>query len=809
MTINSFQILFDRILSSSLSTEVTQILKDLGDSPEIGLDKEFNKLGLYWHAYGNNEFNIGTIGVSSKPGRSLTERITNAIDAIFEERFLSSSSKPVSPQKAASEWFGRPVSGPDSGLFQWDYSSGNYDKKVQVVLNPGETKESPTIDVIDKGIGIPANQFHKTILSLQQGNKMTKKYLAGAFGQGGSSTLTFCDYAFIFSIPKQSNQIAFTLIKKIKLSDDYKEDCYAYLTTKDSNGDYIVPFFESSNAIELYSGNSNIKSVQVSSGTLVRHFGYRLTNLHGSLAPLGENLYHYLHFSMFDTLLPFRIIDRREEGKERDEIVKGSRNRLMEHTVNREEQTSESRTQLKHYRPMEFVVPSGSIDPCIGIEYWVLFNYEKKKVNAEYTLRSDSNSLFVQRRQPIIFTLNGQNQGELPSTLLKSINLGLVSRHIVIHVDASRINKEIRTNLFVTNREGLKDGPVLDSIKLELERMLKEDQALEILERELVEKITSKETEETDSEVKKQITKLLIEAGFTSSVDGQVAKTGNDTPQSIEDPKRKKYKVKDPLPTLPYPNVTKFKIISPTKLLLRINDTEIVLAETDADSEFDRRNSVFYRFDPNIVELASKAPLSGGRIRWRFRAAETSKIGDKGELVAGITKPDGTQITDKIEFEILPAIEKESKPDKGTIPPFKIIPIDPSDDNWLRVWEDIDESSPEVKEVAYKPMDVGGIIHVFYSTIFTQFQSQSDKLKTQSESMYNLFKTNYEVWIGYHAILQFKGQTNNQTSSLDEEALEKERENERSRVAQVEVKQAIKTAELMFKLTRQDATMME
>src|SRR5205823_4495655 len=60
-------------------------------------------------------------------------------------------------------------------------------------------------------------------------------------------------------------------------------------------------------------------------GTPVRHVGYKLPKLEGSLGPSPGNLYHYLHCSVFDPLLPFRLTDLR--GRENHQIVTGSRNR--------------------------------------------------------------------------------------------------------------------------------------------------------------------------------------------------------------------------------------------------------------------------------------------------------------------------------------------------------------------------------------------------------------------------------------------------------------------------------------------------
>ena len=802
--------LFSRFIGTTSSTDVRRILAEIGDHPDVGIDTPFGEMGLLWHPYGGNTSNISTIGLATKAARSLTERITNAIDAILEDRAVTATSKPSSPLRAASEWFGRPITGPDTGLYRWEYSDGKYDRRVAVILNSSESEIAPTVDVIDYGIGLTAEQFPGTILSLHSGCKMNKRYVIGAFGQGGSSTLAFCEYVLIVSRPKNDNShTAFTLIRVLNLSDEYKEDCYAYLAMRNENGAITVPSIKTDGeSIPICVAPDKMKMGGLSASTLVRHYSYKLEKFNGTLSPQPGNLYHYLHFSMFDTLIPFRVIDLREKGKEKDEVVKGSRNRLMDYAANATsgEVSEESRTQLRHYRPMEYVVPLGSSDPCIGIEYWVVFNQEKKK-GGEYSLRSDSNILFIQRRQPIIGTLNGQTQGEGGTQMLRDAGVGLIARHIIIHIDCTLANPKIRRELFSTTREGFKEGPVLSSIMLVLEKMLREDKQLETLERELTERLTSKETATTNEEVRRQITKLLLDAGFVPRAAGPSLSEGQGETRKVSNKKRKPYREPEPLPTLPFPEVTKFNIVSPLpRMDIRVNDSETVLVETDADAEFDRRTLIGVRWEPmDQLELASKAPLRGGRIRWRLRTTASAVEGTKGRIIAAVTKPDSSQVSDGVDFEILPESEKQSKQSKGLVPPFDIIPISPDHDKWALVWPDLEETQADVQSVAYKPMTLpGGAITVYYSTVFTPFKTQIENLKARSEVLLDLFKTNYEIWIGYHAILQTKS-VPEKGSTMEEDAFEVHMEKERARVAQMQVKQALRTAELMCRLTREQS----
>jgi hypothetical protein len=821
MSTNTIQELFQQLLKATTPSQVRDILSQIGDVADIGLEKPFGKLNLYWHPYGNTTSNYSTIGLASKPGRSITERITNAIDAVLEEQALKNSRLPDSPQAAVNEWFGRPFSNSDTGLFDWKYTQGNFDRKVAIILNESGKKDAPTVDILDFGIGIAPNHFSTTILSLQGGNKITKKYLVGAFGQGGASTLAFSEYVLVISRHTEKPTIvSFTIIKEITLGENYKENCYAYLAFKNSNGEITVPNFDFDEEIKLYDSQENLRGMNaLKHGTLVRHYSFRLTNISKALSPTEGNLYHYLHYSLFDPLIPFQIMDLR--GKEpRYEISTGSRNRLMKLTSKAEKAESEldeSNTEYKLYKPFAFITPYGANFPCIRIEYWVVFNYEKKKhkrTGVEYKdLRSDSNALYVQRKHPAILTLNGQNQGELTvSQVAKDLGLDLVSKHLVIHIDATEAPINVKRMLFTTNREMLRDGDVLESIKEELRRILKEDTSLAILEKQLEEKEIREVTESTDDEVKKEIVKLLREAGFIPGAEGDIIRKGDGeerntpTPPTPEPPP---LSPPPPLPleTLPYPQVTRFEIVSPVHVLkIRQNRTALISIETNADSKY--RNEVRIKIEPALLEVSTYFPLEGGRIKWRLKANQEAKVGDKGKISVSITKPNGDQIKDEIQYEVIEPAEKPVKEEKGFVPDFEVLPITPGDDNWSKVWENVPDDSEEVFSVAYIPKKIGDKTIIYYSTVFPAFKETVDKLRISNSPLHKFFETNYKIWIGYHGILQLNSQQNEYFADEEQEKkILQEREKERALVAQMQVKQAMKSAELMYKFSKQHATL--
>ena len=71
-------------------------------------------------------------------------------------------------------------------------------EEVVVCLLEGASRRTPTVEVRDRGVGLTPHLMPTTILSLGESNKIDKLYLAGAYGQGGSTVLAFCPHGSLF-----------------------------------------------------------------------------------------------------------------------------------------------------------------------------------------------------------------------------------------------------------------------------------------------------------------------------------------------------------------------------------------------------------------------------------------------------------------------------------------------------------------------------------------------------------------------------------------------------------------------------------
>lgn len=778
--------LFECLREATAARHVDRILDQIGALRAASLDKVVGG-GYRWQAFGDNPSNVSTIGLGANPGKALIERVTNAIDAVIERERPKGKKLPTSPREAVKEWFGRPETGPDTGLFNWKY--GNVDEKVRVHIRPSDG-EYPTVDVEDQGIGIQPEDFPKTILSLQAGNKLTKLYLAGTFGQGGSASIAFSKYVIVWSRHKDwTHKTGFTVIRELELGSEYKENAYAYLT--DENGH--VMWVDSPTDGEA--------------GTTVRHIEYKMEKqkLGGTLISSPGNLYHAFNAGMFDTMLPFRVIDHRDFKRSRDEVVRGSRNRLMRETG---AAMKEVGTNIVHHHPMEYLMVGDAMkEPTLGLEYWVVLSRRKSGVgDNRVILRPQSNELFVNNNYPLVATVNGQVHGEQSAKFLRDMGLPLLSKHIVIHLDASRVNARLRRDLFATTREGFKDGPLLSEVMEKVETILKADDKLFDLEQQLADRIVSSENAHTSSEVKAQVVKLLTDAGWPGAQVGprKVKGKGREIAQALSAEGSgegtgggsEALSEAEPFIAAPFPEVNQFEPAIDV-LELPQGKAKVVQILSDASREFADRGLVALRSEPEgMAEVLSfSAPKSGG-FMWRVQAGEAAKVGDTFALIASLTKPNGEQLQASVVCAVVEPLKDKSEEGSGSVPDFEVIAVSPRDaEAWSMVWPELPpDNTPEERlvQVAYRPLKVGDGLFVYYSTVFQPFAELREKYAHRGP-LVNAYQSDFEVFTAYHAITQY---LDDPLEGLDTEMAERLAEAERTRFGKVQSKQSWRSANL-------------
>jgi len=484
--------IFKDLLIAHKAEEVRKIIVKIGKSK------------MRWDAVGNRKNNLATINIGTDPASGVTERITNAIDAVLEKEWkIKEEPKDIkSPRKASEIWYGIPdgrISKIEDAL---DNRIQDLSDKIQVTLFDSGKDTKPTVEIRDKGIGLEPEQFSETILDLNGNNKIGKLHLIGAYGQGGSTALSYNNLTIIISKPffgdqRKKKKVAFTIVR-INEGDINKDkhEWYEYMVDKSTGQPFTL----------------EIDDDVFEPGTLVRHIMMDIGKYKGVITTQTNSLWYLAHNYLFDPIIPFTISDRRNE-RNVNRTVTGN-NRLLTNNPN-----------LDYFNEVSLTFKDGSLK----IYYWVLNTTGENPKNRISGYASVSN--------PIIICFNGQKQGTLGNGIIKNdLKLPFLDRYIIVQIEADNMDNDSKRQIFSSTRESLRDTSILADLKKLTIDTLKEDDNLVRLDSERRQRyFTKDDTQVLDSLNNLGVTqqKKLGRAFRTHSFFEEKSKKGVQTNASI------------------------------------------------------------------------------------------------------------------------------------------------------------------------------------------------------------------------------------------------------------------------------------
>lgn len=415
-----------------------------------------------WSYLDNNPFNQSAIGILKDSGKGLIERITNGIDAILEKEIkLHNIQNPQTPADIIKVAFPNYYNNKQDILTD-DKTRQNAcetDNLLKVIVNDSTRSNRPTIDVIDSGTGIKGDNFINTILSIQKGNKshIDKNYSIGAFGHGGSTSLTF-SYATII-ISKYENKFYFTIIKKCELHD-LKMDTYLYFT---DNG--TIP--EITNITD-----SDVQYLQQfinqDSGTLVRMIDAEIPReFRSNDVTKPGMLYDYINTELYDVSIPIKVIDNRADftnnSGQQARNSYGSKSKIM--TSNHVRKDNKGTISIEHNKReyklnYYFILPTDQND-------WAK-DSKCKEVYTQFNVHLD----------PIIYTVNGQYISSEGFTKLKNVGLSFLQYRLLVEINLDILGKD-KYRFFSTDRSSIKDSDLTKGFLDRVIKALKEEEKIQ------------------------------------------------------------------------------------------------------------------------------------------------------------------------------------------------------------------------------------------------------------------------------------------------------------------------------------------
>lgn len=605
-----------RLIAANTVKEVTDFLVDFIEEENIK-----------WVPVGSRLDNIATINIGTDPAAGLTERITNAIDAVLdlEWHLQEKPEEIVSPRLAGENWFKIP-DGKLRNIKKEDIDQ-KLTKRVKITLRDSERETNPTVEIRDTGIGIKAEDFSKTILSLHGGNKLKKLFLMGAYGQGGSTALSYNNFTIIISKPyfkEKKNTVSWTIVRinQGDINTD-KHEWFEYLVDA-KNGQPIT---------------SEINEEEFEHGTLVRHIAMDLGKYTSAITQQTGSLWYLAHNYLFDTIFPFTISDERLKkiGKSKPEnrSVLGNNRRL----------TIGETTEYGQVVPLTFK------DGKVTIYYWVLSQEGTDDPKARITG-------YTMASQPIIITFNGQKQGTLPNSIIKNeLKLPFLERYIIVQIECDRLDNESKRQLFSSTRESLRDTSILEDLKKLTIDTLKEDDRLNILDSDRKKKYLKRDETEAQDKLRKRLANR-INVYIKSAGGGTVVKA-TETKESV------KTKKQQPIPFEEVP--TFLEITTPSPKEVPVGKTFSVKFKTDAHPNYFFNPDCFLAFiEPHSFgSFTGNANVVDGYGIAYFTVREDVEVGTESKITLELRPPRQKSLSSTVDCIAIPLPEDANNDKTG------------------------------------------------------------------------------------------------------------------------------------------------
>ncbi|MCH2354592.1 MAG: hypothetical protein MK295_09200, partial [Pseudomonadales bacterium] len=490
--------------------------------------------------------------------------------------------------------------------------------RVQVTLRSSESPKRPTLDVRDFGLGLSAGDFSESILSLNASRKLKKFFLAGAFGQGGSTALAYSPYTIIisrrFDTDEGEDRVAWTVVRFDPGDPSVdKHGIYTYLVDRRTGHPFEIA------AADL--------DTEFPPGTLARHVAMDLGKYHSILTAPTNSLYYLAHHYLFDPVMPFEVGDERESrssaGKTRP--VGGNHRRLH-------------LSEIKEYeRSGDFTFRTGTV----RITWWVIRDIGEKKPRdriTNYTLLS----------KPVIITYNGQKQGELPNSIIKKdLKLPYLDGYLVVHVDCDRLDSESRRQLFPTTRESLRENTLLDDLRTLVTDALSGDiDELRKLDNQRKQRYLSSDDNAAEQKVRTRLAKRVKEA-LTASGGG----SGATTLPPVTNPSPQK------MPPIPLQDPPTFlKITSPNPRNIYAGRRFTLKFKTDADPGYFSNPDWFIAVinPPSFGQYSGTTNVRDGYGTAYFEASGELDEGERATVTLEVRPPRSKALSDEVEAAVVP-----------------------------------------------------------------------------------------------------------------------------------------------------------
>ncbi len=751
--------LFFRLFNSKNESEVEKVIQDY---PKI-----FSQSN--WQPYGDDESFFGVIeNQQASPIPALIEKITNSIDAILTRKCYEagidpkSAKAPRTMEEAITKFF------PEQK--QWDLPSFRKTQSENIQIIADGPRMDTSLIIYDNGEGQHPEDFENTFLSLLKGNKNEIHFVQGKYNMGGSGAIVFCGKKRYHLIASKrfdnSGEFGFTLIRKHPFSEEEKNTkkntWYEYFTI-----DGKIPSFEID---ELNLGLYNRK---FKTGTILKLYSYNLPS--GSRSVISRDLNQSINEYLFEPALPFYTIDKKErypDDRNLERDLYGLKRRLEDNKGKYVEDYFLETYDDKKIGNLKIT--------CYVFKTKV---EDKKAKESKQTIRRE----FFKNNMSVLFSLNGQVQGHFTNEFIsRTLKMQFLKDYLLIHVDCTNLEYDIRSQLFMASRDRLKNGEETALLRETIAKVLLKSKLVEINKKR---KDSVSFASEDKNELLKSFTKnlplksdllKLLNKTFKldePSIKLEKAKKKTKKKNAKEEkfnPKRfpsffkygKNGTTDKPLIKIPYggEKTIKFNTDVENDYFVRIDEPgEIqigILNHQDNETEGGTKQG-----KPKKIEelfYVQKSNPQDGTIKIVFAPTKETKVGDTVEVKATLTNP-GNDFDQIFLIKIVDPKQKKEKVKKKEddeeskigLPELVLVYKEKEEGEEKSTWDDLDESGITMDfETVVHPLAEGEVLE----TIFVNMDSsvlKNYKSTLKSEEQYEMAEKRYYTSVYFHTLFLF------------------------------------------------------
>ena len=492
--------------------------------------------------------------------------------------------------------------------------------------------------VEDRGIGQHPRDFKDTVLSLGESNKISKPYLMGAFGQGGSSTFFFCPYSVIISrrnvscMDGKPDLLGWTIVRKY---DDDSLKVYRYEFLSGIEGG--IPTLDPDRLKDI--------GLEFSSGTKFVHIGYELGKINSAWSLVG---YRYFDNLLFDPVLPYRIEDHRSSPT----VVRtmfGARNRLDQVDLARRPEAQNYETDLSRWGG----------EGRVKIRYWFFKPSGAMSIDSsgESTTRLDSYLDYSGSPRSILFTLNGQRHHFQGKSLIRKQRMAALAEHLLIHVDCDDLSLRLKKDIFPATRAGATTGETREDLLLNAVRDALKDPWLRQRLRDVIQGRQEQVTDASQKRVRQMLDGLITQYRVEKTEGGRRGRAVGGSNDRSEHRRR----TKDP------PTFLRFADNRPFEC--EVASTSTIYLHTDGPDDlfYRRRRRASIRCESDGGIAFTVRDMNRGRIPVTVTVPVGLKPGYRARILATLDLPPSTILPADRQLKVIPP----PPPYEGEDPPTK------------------------------------------------------------------------------------------------------------------------------------------